>query len=117
MRKPRKLAKIKNKMNNIKNAFAKLRKLGWVARMNFSCCGSCGCMELEDKYKLKDGDKFVFYHRQGADNLKAWGRVNLIWGSSVENGSELVDVLDEYNLLPVWNGSVDRTVRIHTEVA
>jgi len=101
-------------MNNIiRKAFAKLRTKGWVARMNFMCCGSCGCAELENKYGLKDGDKFVFYHGQGNDNLKANGRVNLIWGATVEDGGDLVDILDEFGLLPVWNGSTNRTIRIH----
>jgi hypothetical protein len=99
--------------SDITKAFKELRKKGWVARMNFTCCGSCGCAELESKYGLKDDDKFVFFHQQGFDHLKEYGKVHLVWGGTVEDGGELVDILDKFGLFPVWNGSVDRTVRIH----
>ena len=99
--------------SSINKAFRKLRTKGWVARMNFTCCGSCGCAELKSKYGLEDDAKFVFYHQQGNDSLKEHGRTSLVWGGTVKDGGELVDILDEFGLLPVWNGSTSRTIRIH----
>lgn len=43
-------------------AFKAVRKLGIVARMNFSCCGSCAGYEISDKHPDKGR---IYYSRQG----------------------------------------------------
>lgn len=60
-------------------AFADLESKGVVARMNFSCCGTCGSGEIWDERTLApvanpDGYQFrehgyVYFHQQDADGL------------------------------------------------
>ena len=45
-------------------AFKAVRKHGIVARMHFSCCGSCASYELSEKYP---GKGRIFYSRQHED--------------------------------------------------
>ena len=47
--------------------FAALRKIGIVCRKNFTCCGSCGRAEMQEKYPGKD---YVFFHSQESDYLR-----------------------------------------------
>lgn len=49
-------------------AFKAIRKLDVIARMHFSCCGSCAGYELGEKYP---GKGLVYYSRQGEDSFKA----------------------------------------------
>lgn len=51
-------------------AFAELEAGGIVARMAFSCCGSCGAQEIHGE--VPDGVSargYVFFHAQDADGL------------------------------------------------
>ncbi|EFV12166.1 DUF6891 domain-containing protein [Segniliparus rugosus] len=53
--------------------FAELERGGIVARMNFTCCGTCGHSEIEmerDDF-LPDATGYVFFHGQDADGLGA----------------------------------------------
>jgi hypothetical protein len=82
-------------MNALRDAFKALRKAGYNARMNFSCCGSCGWYELGQS--KKGADKVVFYHRQGAERLEQTGRTHLQWSG---DATEIVSIL-RHNGVPV----------------
>lgn len=45
-------------------AFQALRRTGIAARMNFSCCGSCGSYELANRFTNDDARGYIFYHKQ-----------------------------------------------------
>jgi len=51
-------------------AFASLESEGIIARMNFTCCQTCGFAEIGDE--VPDGQTmsgFVFFHEQDAERL------------------------------------------------
>jgi hypothetical protein len=56
--------------NQITAAFKTLRKQGYTARQNFSCCSSCAWSELNDQGK---DEKVVFYNRQSGAALRGTG--------------------------------------------
>lgn len=46
--------------SNLSKAFAALRKAGYFARQNFTCCQTCGWAAVPEE----KGEKAVFYHNQ-----------------------------------------------------
>jgi len=56
--------------NQITAAFKALRKHGYTARQNFSCCSSCAWYELGEQGK---SEKVVFYNRQAGAALRDAG--------------------------------------------
>lgn len=61
----------------LKRAFAKLRKVGFIARMNFSCCNGCAASEIGGDPK-NAGKPCVYYNRQAEEG--AWGdRPGCLW--------------------------------------
>lgn len=50
-------------------AFADLESKGFIARMNFTCCNTCGNDEIEDERTSPEQNAFVFFHQQDADRL------------------------------------------------
>lgn len=49
-------------------AFADLERAGFVARMNFTCCQTCGHAEIDDE--ATGGEtSYVFFHMQDAERL------------------------------------------------
>ena len=63
---------INNTMTDkITSAFKALRKHGYTARQNFSCCSSCAWSELADQGK---DEKVVFYNRQSGAALRGVDR-------------------------------------------
>ena len=46
----------------LREAFKDLRKAGYFARQNFTCCQSCAWAEIPEE----KSDKVVFYHAQEA---------------------------------------------------
>ncbi len=97
----------------INNAFKQLRKLGFVARQNFWCCQTCATSALtQAPYNLKDGDKFVFYHNQDAQNLKFYGRCHLAFGATVEDGKVIARIFQEQGLKVTWDETMDHRIEI-----
>lgn len=99
-------------------AFRILRKHGFFARQNWSCCQGCGCSELPD-----GTTKYVFYHRQDGETLNRIGEVNLSWGTVVYRrkpskeklesiGKEVVNALRAKGLTVEWNGKSDRRITV-----
>jgi hypothetical protein len=54
-------------------AFRRLRREGYAARMNFSCCGTCGSYELSQEVTKRRLAGYVFWHRQANDAFSLSG--------------------------------------------
>lgn len=87
----------------VKRAFANLRKEGFFARMNFTCCQSCGWASVP-----QGAESVVFYHNKDQRSAEETGELYLAWqgdaniirrvceaeGLTVEhNGSESARIL------------------------
>ena len=92
--------------DKISAAFRELRKDGYLARMNFMCCSTCGWAALEEA-----SNKVVFFHNQDNDRLKETGKTFLSWSG---NGKKLVKVLKKHKLKPIWDG--ENTTRISINI-
>lgn len=97
--------------------FPHLRRLGFIARMNFSCCGSCGSYELTQDAKRRNKKRVVFYHRQAEDFFKLDGKVNLLYFSMDDDeeqtkiaGDIIAEVAKYYDLKVTWDGSPTKTI-------
>jgi len=106
-------------------AFKLMRKEGLIARQNFSCCGSCGSVEMSTALATKKNEEkigYCFYHRQDADALYR-GSVYLAFGACDEDavgddadvkvGAIVALACLKADLKVTWNGST--TVRVLAE--
>jgi hypothetical protein len=66
--------------------FPQLRKKGFIARMNFSCCSTCASYELAEVAREKKKDDIVFYHQQDEETFKTRGKVYLRFFSMKKDG-------------------------------
>lgn len=90
---------------NLTKAFKELRKHGYFARQNFTCCQSCGWAEVpEDK-----SDTAVFYHNQDYQSYKEGGDLYLAWSG---DGNLICSVLRENGLDVEWEGTPDVRIRV-----
>jgi hypothetical protein len=56
--------------DRLASAFAELEAEGIVARMNFTCCGTCGHAEIGEEVAEDESARgYVFFHMQDADGL------------------------------------------------
>ena len=85
-------------------AFKDLRKLGYFARQNFTCCQTCGWAEVP-----QGRDKVVFYHAQDKANLDKRGNCYLAWEG---NGEEIVTTLQNRGLVVEWNGDENTRIKV-----
>ncbi len=114
--------------DRIKQAFAAMRKRGYVARMAFSCCGGCGSHEIASGFteKARAGKPVppgaVYYSQQSRNDAVEDGRVWVNFGGSdgaegVEDGGAslpvayaLVEEAHDAGLCVVWDGSEGTSV-------
>jgi len=83
---------------NLSNAFAQLRKQGYVAKQNFLCCQSCGWAALsEDEAKLA-----VFYHKQDHQDFKKGSDLYLAWAG---DGNYIANTLRNFGMEVDWDGT------------
>jgi len=67
--------------SNLNKAFSALRKAGYFARQNFTCCQTCGWAAVPEE----KGEKAVFYHNQDNHNKLRGRSFHLAWaGDQVE---------------------------------
>lgn len=121
----------KSVKERVRDAFKALRKEGFVARMNYSCCGSCGWAQVEQDYSFLTGvaePNVVFYHRQDADCFDKKGNLVTYKHWNVENelvnktaslylawsgdGAMIVDALETEGLEVDWNGNDNRRIAV-----
>lgn len=103
-------------------AMASLRKKGFVARANFSCCSSCAGYELAQMVEDMPEDKrakvkgCVFWHHQDEESIWESGGVFLAYGpldttehgavglTTEEVGKAVVEELAKFGLATEWDG-------------
>lgn len=103
-------------------AFKALRKLGFIARQNYLCCGNCaGCQIAIDIDKMPEEKKAkvqgaVFYHRQAREAMDDGHGLWLNYGPVSASGKEYglpteqvgalaLVTLREAGLLVEWDGN------------
>lgn len=89
--------------DRLRGAFRDLRQQGFAARMNFSCCGSCGHYAM-----TQAGHKrYVFYHNQEHENVFGFDgkKLHLQWEGSLTDARRMIDVFNRRGLTVDWNGS------------
>lgn len=112
-------------MSKLSDAFEELRKRGYLARMNFACCGNCAGYELttiavrsikSGKFKKEDIKGCVFFHAQDNDSRKREGAFHVGYGplesqefgtighSAAETGKEVCEVLTQFGIATEWDG-------------
>ena len=86
----------------IEHAFAELEAQGWVARMAFECCGSCGATRLA--HEGHEDDAVVWYNEQSDEN--SFGSEGMLvstlwlcWNETDENpATEVKTTLERHGL-------------------
>ena len=86
-------------------AFAELRKLGYTAKQNFSCCRSCAWGELTEE----EAKKAVFFSMQSTKHLNEEGTVYLSWSG---DGNEIKSIFEKHNCKVEWEGTPDKSIFI-----
>lgn len=111
--------------DNLAAAFAELDAAGIVARMNFTCCQTCGATEIYDE---RPADRasigYVFFHSQDGEHL-AEDRAHLFLGYGafdapepewldrvVAVGNQVAAVLRAHDLPVTWNGSSQQRIQV-----
>jgi hypothetical protein len=117
--------------DRLASAFVELEASGVVARMNFSCCGSCGhgeiCGEVAHGQSARG---YVFFHRQDADGLVEGTAPSLYFDygafgddaqfpdresyatAAIVIGHEIVHALEAAGLRVEWTGDLGRRIRV-----
>ncbi|GAA1107213.1 hypothetical protein GCM10009630_00110 [Kribbella jejuensis] len=106
-------------------AFAELDAAGIVARMNFTCCQTCGSTEIDDERPAdRPSTGYVFFHSQDGERLAdnpahlflAYGAFDIPepeWLDGVTAiGNQVAAVLRAHDLPVTWNGSSDQRIQV-----
>ena len=101
----------------IRQAFRKLRGSNLAARMNFSCCGSCGSNEMFEIVKQAGNIGYVFYHDQDNETLSRTGHVLLRFGAvatsgDVAVGQMVVQAMRHAGLSVDWSGDPSECIAV-----
>ncbi len=118
-------------MSKLGKAFAYLRKQGYMARANFSCCRSCAGAAMAKEWnelieKGHDWTKFkgfVCYDKQQGENKRdgldfalSYGQIRtdkyLIGQDAKIVGVAVAAALDKFGVRYYWDGNPDVTIRI-----
>jgi len=90
--------------SRLREAFKDLRKAGYFARQNFTCCQSCAWAEIPKE----KSDKVVFYHQQDADG-KADDEMYVGWAG---DGKEICDIFSNHQIDTEWDGTSNTRILI-----
>ena len=98
--------------DRLEDAFAALEDRGVVARMNFTCCRSCGLAEIGGEVEDEENTSgFVFFHYDDTDAAVAGGPPFLAYGgfdgteqATVEAGWAVKEELARVGLVTEWDG-------------
>lgn len=108
-------------------AFKNMRKHGLIARMNFSCCQSCGGYDLATRLdESKNAEKlgYAFYHHQDNASICENGDLYIAYSAKDiknKNAQEEANLkvalivktsLEEEGLDVEWNGSTDMRIKV-----
>jgi hypothetical protein len=89
--------------------FRELRKKGWFAKKNHTCCQSCGWYETSKEHTGKDYKNIVFYHRQDSARIDETSQVHLAWSG---NPLELLTECIKQKLMIEWDGSENTRIMV-----
>lgn len=106
-------------------AFAELDDAGVVARMNFTCCQTCGVAEIDDERPTdRPSFGYVFFHQQDAERLAdpaarlylAFGAFDPVPGQVAEQdtavGRRIESALRARDLPVDWDGSSGQRISL-----
>jgi hypothetical protein len=113
----------------LRRAFRQLRSEGYLARMNFWCCSTCGSYDLAEQadQMAEEGEPpkgAVFWHQQSDERAFKDGSEDLsddlymahglftAGGIDTDTASSMriVEVLREYDLNVEWDGNMMQTI-------
>jgi hypothetical protein len=123
---------VQNKVANLTQAFADLRKMGFIAKQNFKCCNSCagykiavdigkmlnsgkkkekitGCVYYNKQSGKSMQDGHSFYLQFGQVNVEEWGDIGLL---TVECGKLIVQALTKNDIEVEWDGTEDCAILV-----
>jgi hypothetical protein len=105
-------------------AFDELEREGIVCRQNFSCCGTCGQVEIGDEIRQAEANGravrgYSFYHFQDTDAAVEGHGLYLNYGGMEEGdaattriGQEVARVLARHGLTVCWNGRPETRIYV-----
>ncbi len=106
-------------------AFASLRKQGFIARVNFSCCTGFASYELSEMARTRRKDRAVFWHRQDDESFREGYPLHIRYfylapeGNDSDTASEeksvgeqVVAALKEQHLQIEWDGNPQYTIQV-----
>lgn len=106
--------------------FHKLTQEGYIAKMNYACCTTCGFAELTDIAAdlEKNGEKIkgiIFYHGQGEDYLWEDGSVYLKYkaynndshAATIKVGECIVNKFREVGVNVEWDGNPNKAIMLY----
>jgi hypothetical protein len=110
--------------DRLDRAFAALDRIGIVARQNFTCCHTCGHVEIGDEVRAAEESGtnvigYAFFHFQCTDGAVATGDLYLYYGSrkgeeaaSVRVGQAIVEAVERHGLAAEWNGDPSTAILV-----
>lgn len=126
-------------IERLNNAFRDLRKQGFVARQNFSCCGTCAWCELatmigervtNGRVKVDAVRGVVFFHRQDAAHLDNDGGCFIAFGAvfvseldrrvgddAAESGRVVNATFHRHGFNTIWDGNPDKRIYLIVDPA
>ncbi len=105
-------------------AFEELGRDGIVCRPDFSCCGTCGAIEILDEMEAAERQGlpvrgYTFYHQQDTEHAVEGDGICLNYGSTDEGdaaavaiGHEVVHALRRHGLTVEWNGDISKRIEV-----
>jgi len=117
----------------LNKAFSELRKMGYIARQNFECCGSCAGYAIAEKASemVSAGRKAprgaVYYHRQSGGCRDAGENFYIYFGQidtsehgeigieTEEVGKEVMEVFERNGIKARWNGDPNEAILVVQE--
>jgi hypothetical protein len=106
--------------DRLEQAFAGIEERGVVARMNFTCCRSCGLSEIGDEVEEPGSTSgFVFFHFQGTEAAVKGHGLTLYYGgfdgteqATVDAGWVVKEELARAGLVTDWAGDPGQGISI-----
>ncbi|ADB30517.1 hypothetical protein Kfla_1416 [Kribbella flavida DSM 17836] len=111
--------------DKVEAAFDELDENGIVARMNFTCCQTCGVAEIDDERPAdRPSTGYVFFHQQDSERLTddpaylflAFGTLDPEPGRVAEQdeavGRRIQQTLTDQGLPVEWNGSSTQRISV-----
>ena len=111
--------------HRVQAAFGELRKIGFIARSNFSCCMSCATYELSEIAEKKQRNRVAYWHHQDETRFKKDGALCIryfylpskeIEGDTTsletQTGEQIAAALRKAGLNVDWNGNPDTIIEV-----